>query len=222
MARNTTHPSTGEMNVDYDVRRAAENRTATIDEIIWNPAATSLSNTAVSDDLFLSSYYGDFENGASSKTIKNVVVNEMLALSPTIPLRTDSEKKALLNAIRGLSPAVLVDDVRRLIDPKIVASNITSQFRLLIFDEDMGRVEIRRSGRGWGREVTVAAVVFRDETDFTHFLQQDSFSEMKKFLVESVLKQTEIFFATEPLSSARSYSSRENVNGFHNMIVKYM
>ncbi len=72
-------------------------------------------------------------------------------LSPTVPIRSDAEKNALQNAIKGLE---VVTEVLQLIPPKIVASNVTSQFRLLILDDET--VEIQHSGRRWGRERTVA------------------------------------------------------------------
>lgn len=110
-------------------------------------------------------------------------------LSPTVPLRSDAEKKALLNAIQGLG---IVHEISQLIPPKIVASNVTSQFRLLVLDA--GIVEIQRTGWGWGRDLTVAAVVFTEETAFSAFLQMGSFSTVKKYLVESLLQQREVDF----------------------------
>ena len=83
----------------------------------------------------------------------------------------------------------------RLISPKIVASNVTSQFRLFILDENAGRVEVRRTGRGWGRDLTVAAVVFKEDTDFSSFLDAGSFSIVKKYLGESVLQQREVILS---------------------------
>ena len=110
-------------------------------------------------------------------------------LSPTIPLRSGAERKALLDAIQGLGA---VNDNLQLIPPKIVASNVTSQFRLLVFDS--GIIEIQRSGWGWGRDRTVAAVVFTDKTDFSSFLELGSFSSIKEYLAESALQQREVIY----------------------------
>ena len=111
-------------------------------------------------------------------------------LSPTIPLRSGAERKALLDAIQGLG---VVNDIMQLIPPKIVASNVTSQFRLLVV-LDAGFIEIHRSGWGWGRDLTVAAVVFTDKTDFSSFLELGSFSSIKEYLAESVLQQREVIY----------------------------
>ena len=108
-------------------------------------------------------------------------------LSPTVPLRSDAEKNALLNVIKGLE---VVHEMQQLIPPKIVASNVTSQFRLLILD--CGIVEIQRSGWGWGRERTVAVVSFEEEEDFGLFLELGSFSEVKKYLAQSLLQEKEV------------------------------
>jgi hypothetical protein len=115
-------------------------------------------------------------------------------LSPTVPLRSDEEKKLLCDAIDGLN--LFQDSFYniRLMSPKIVASNATSQFRLFILDESAGRVEVRRTGRGWGRDLTVAAVVFSEDADFKAFLEMGSFAEVKKYLAQSVLRQREIGF----------------------------
>lgn len=82
----------------------------------------------------------------------------------------------------------------RLIPPRIMASNVTSQFQLLVLHESTGKVEVQRSGRGWGRDLTVAAVVFEVESAFTAFLEMGSFSEVKKYLALSVLHQKEMVF----------------------------
>lgn len=108
-------------------------------------------------------------------------------LSPTVPLRSDAEKNALLNVIKGLE---VVHEMQQLIPPRIVASNVTSQFRLLILDG--GVVEIQRSGWGWGRERTVAAVSFGEETEFRLFMEMGSFSEVKKYLAQSLLQEKEV------------------------------
>ena len=80
-----------------------------------------------------------------------------------------------------------------LISPKIVAANVTSQFRLTI--QDSGVVEIQRSGLwGWGRDRTVALVVFEEETDFTAFMEMGSFLDLKKYLAQSVLQEREVRF----------------------------
>jgi len=68
-------------------------------------------------------------------------------LTPTVPIRSDAEREALRKSLEALS---FVLDIPKLIPSKVVASNVTSQFRLLILEEDSGRVEVRRSGRGWG------------------------------------------------------------------------
>ena len=117
----------------------------------------------------------------------------MRPLSPTVPLRSDAEKKALLNAVQGLG---IVHEISQLIPPKIVASNVTSQFRLLVLD-DACVVEIQRTGRGWGRDLTVAAVVFREEAAFSSFIEAGSFSTVKEYLAKSVLQQREVIFRSD-------------------------
>ena len=106
-------------------------------------------------------------------------------------MRSDAEKKALLDAIQGLD---IVHDIPLLISPKTVAASngTSSQFRLSILDSAV--VEIQRSGRGWGRDRTVASVAFAEETDFTAFMETGSFSEVKKYLVQSLLQQREKVF----------------------------
>lgn len=217
------NPSTGEMNVQYDVRRAAENSTATIDKIIWDPATTILSNAAEGDDSSLASYYGDLENGRGM-TVRNVDREEMLPLSPTVsvdldqdgqqeepagvrqksseiyltptvPIRSDAEREALRKSLESLDACF---DIPKLIPSKVVASNVTSQFRLLIIEEDSGRVEVRRTGLGWGRDVTVAAVKFSDQAAFEEFLQSGSFSAVKYVLIQSALEQKELPFPRPP------------------------
>jgi len=118
-------------------------------------------------------------------------------LSPTVPLRSDAEKKALLDAIDGLTFFQDSHIPVRLISPRIMASNVTSQFRLFILDEDSGRVEVRRAGLGWGREVTVAAVKFSRHADFEEFLSFGSFSDIKKKLIDGLLHQKEVDFSKE-------------------------
>lgn len=113
---------------------------------------------------------------------------------PTIPLRSDAEKKALLNALDALS---VVYDVPKLIDPKLVAKNLTSQFRLYVLEEDKGKVEVRRYGRGWGRDVIVAMVSFCSDTAFDEFKKADSFAEVKKALIQSALRVQELFYPDE-------------------------
>ena len=83
-------------------------------------------------------------------------------------------------------------EILLLIPPKIVASNVTSQFRLQVLDA--GIIEIQRTGWGWGRDLTVAAVVFREEADFSSFKEGGSFSTVKKYLTESVFQQREVDF----------------------------
>ena len=124
-------------------------------------------------------------------------------LSPTVPFRSDAEKKALLDAIQGLD---IVNDMLLLISPKIVASNVTSQFRLTI--QDSGVVEIQRSGWwGWGRDRTVASVVFGEETDFTAFMEMGSFAELKKYLALSVLQEREVRFGDSQVPTLHSSAS---------------
>jgi len=89
----------------------------------------------------------------------------------------------------------------KLISSKIVASNVTSQFRLYILDEDHGRVEVRRAGRGWGHDLTVAAVRFSNEAAFEEFQQSDSFSAVKYVLIQSALEQKELRFPRSALWS---------------------
>ena len=115
-------------------------------------------------------------------------------LSPTVPFRSDEEKNLLLDAIDALNLFQDSFNSIRLMSPKIVSSNATSQFRLFILDENAGRVEVRRTGRGWGRDLTVAAVLFSEDADFTTFLDMGSFSDVKKYLVDSVLQQREVVF----------------------------
>jgi len=55
-------------------------------------------------------------------------------------------------------------------------------------------VEVRRSGLGWGRDVTVAAVTFCDQAAFEEFQSVGSFSEVKKLLIDSVVHQVERIF----------------------------
>jgi hypothetical protein len=95
--------------------------------------------------------------------------------------------------VQGLG---IVHEISQLIPPKIVASNVTSQFRLLVL-EDACVVEIQRTGRGWGRDLTVAAVVFREEAAFSSFMEAGSFDAVKKDLAESVLRQREVIFRSD-------------------------
>ena len=113
-------------------------------------------------------------------------------MSPTVPLRSEIEKNALLNAIQGLD---IVHDIPLLISPRIVATNVTSQFRLSVLDG--GVIEIQRSGRGWGRHRTVASVAFEEEADFEAFIEMGSFSDVKNLLADSVLQQREIVFRSD-------------------------
>lgn len=113
----------------------------------------------------------------------------MRLLYPTVPLRSDAEEKALLDAIQRLE---IVHENLQLISAKVMASNVTSQFRLLVLDA--GIVEIQRSGWGWGRDRTVAVVIFTEKADFSTFLEMGSFSNVKKYLSESVLQRREIEF----------------------------
>eukprot|EP01036_Dinobryon_divergens_P022997 gene22997-31306_t len=110
-------------------------------------------------------------------------------LYPTVPLRSDAEEKALLDAIQRLE---IVHENLQLISAKVMASNVTSQFRLSVLDA--GIVEIQRSGWGWGRDRTVAVVIFTEKSDFSTFLEMGSFSTVKKYLSESVLQRREIEF----------------------------
>ena len=118
------------------------------------------------------------------------------SLNPSVPIQSETERKALLNSLQSLSA---VYDIPKLIDPRIVAANLTSQFRLSVLDEDKGRVEVRRCGRGWGRDVTVAAVAFSNDADFERFLEVGSFAEVKKALIESLNRGQEVVLPLEPL-----------------------
>lgn len=136
-------------------------------------------------------------------------------MTPSVPIRSDAEKRAILNAIQGLSTLSVDPSISfRLIDPVIVATNVTSQFRLFVLEEGTGRVEIRRSGIGWGRDVTVAAVIFRNEDEFKTFLRLDSFSHIKSYLAESVLRKEEVPFPNidhNPLVSSAFENDSKNV-----------
>ena len=56
------NPATGDMNVNYNERRTAENSTATIDTISWS-SITSASSSSISS--FDNSYYSDYEGSLS-------------------------------------------------------------------------------------------------------------------------------------------------------------
>ena len=118
----------------------------------------------------------------------------MRKLSPSFPLRSEAEKNALLDSIERLNDFQDSYYSLRLISPQKMISNVTSQFRLQIMDENMGRVEVRRSGRGWGRDVTVAVVLFVEEPDFELFLELKSFSDVKRYLAERIHQQREVVF----------------------------
>ena len=118
-------------------------------------------------------------------------------LSPSVPIRSVAEKNALLNGVDALSLFHDSYASLRLISPGIVASNETSQFRLLILDENKGRVEVRRSGQGWGRDLTVAAVAFTLDSDFMAFKEMGSFSIVKQYLTQSILQQKEVVFRSD-------------------------
>eukprot|EP01036_Dinobryon_divergens_P028161 gene28161-37060_t len=196
--------NTGVAEIQYDNRRGAEKSNAVINTISWTPAepvtpaAEAISgskcdcNFGGASDGYYSGYgggVGGIGNGGGI-AISSVEVDNLRRLSPTVPFRSDAEKKALLDAIEGLD---IVNDMLLLISPKIVAANVTSQFRLTI--QDSGVVEIQRSGLwGWGRDRTVALVVFEEETDFTAFMEMGSFLDLKKYLAQSVLQEREVRF----------------------------
>ena len=68
------NPLTGEINLNYDTRRAAENSTVTIDEISWTETSPMATTADSSSDFLDNSYYSDFGEriGDGSKMSQNV------------------------------------------------------------------------------------------------------------------------------------------------------
>lgn len=105
-----------------------------------------------------------------------------------MPIRNGEEKSALIASVNNIE---VVANIGRLISE---TAQPLSQFRFKI-DEANLKVLVLRNGLGWGPNVTVASVAFKDEDDFQNFLQAQTFSSrVKELLVKSLLTQKGVLF----------------------------